>query len=88
MLSDDKLGLITCCPSNLGTAMRGSVHILVPKLISTVGFEAIDDKCRALNTQARGSSGEHSEVIDRIDISNWRRLGFKVPINVTSISSI
>ena len=26
--------------------------------------------------QARGSSGEHSEVIDRIDISNWRRIGF------------
>ena len=29
-----------------------------------------------MNCQARGSSGEHSEVIDRIDISNWRRLGF------------
>ncbi len=29
-----------------------------------------------MNCQARGSSGEHSKVIDRIDISNWRRLGF------------
>ncbi len=26
--------------------------------------------------QARGSTGEHSEIIDRVDISNWRRLGF------------
>ena len=31
---------------------------------------------REMNCQARGSTGEHSEVIDRIDISNWRRLGF------------
>jgi hypothetical protein len=29
-----------------------------------------------MNCQARGSTGEHSEVVDRIDISNWRRLGF------------
>ena len=74
-MSDPVLGMITCCPSNLGTCMRGSVHILVPKLIKTIGFDEIDKKARALNCQARGSTGEHSEVIDRIDISNWRRLG-------------
>ncbi|XP_031575374.1 arginine kinase-like [Actinia tenebrosa] len=69
-------GCITCCPTNLGTAMRGSVHILVPKLIKSMGFEAIDKFARERNCQARGSTGEHSEVIDRIDISNWRRLGY------------
>lgn len=26
-------GMVTCCPSNLGTCMRGSVHIKLPKLI-------------------------------------------------------
>lgn len=46
---DPTLGCITCCPSNLGTAMRGSVHILVPKLIAKIGFEAIDDICRENN---------------------------------------
>ena len=46
--------------------MRGSVHILVPKLIAKIGFEAIDKLARARNCQARGSSGEHSEVVDRI----------------------
>ena len=76
-MSDPTLGMITCCPSNLGTAMRGSVHILVPKLIAKMGLEGIDKIAREMNCQARGSSGEHSEVIDRIDISNWRRLGFK-----------
>jgi creatine kinase len=56
--------------------MRGSVHILVPKLIAKIGFDEIDNIARGMNCQARGSSGEHSEVVDRIDISNWRRLGF------------
>jgi len=41
-MSDPVLGMITCCPSNLGTCMRGSVHILVPKLIKKIGFEEID----------------------------------------------
>ena len=76
-MSDDVLGMITCCPSNLGTAMRGSVHILIPKLIANMGLEGIDKIAHKINCQARGSSGEHSEIVDRIDISNWRRLGFK-----------
>ena len=75
-MSDPILGLVTCCPSNLGTAMRGSVHILVPKLIASIGFDKLDEIARTMNCQVRGSSGEHSEVVDRIDISNWRRLGF------------
>jgi protein-arginine kinase len=41
-----KFGVVTCCPSNLGTGMRGSVHILVPKLIAKIGFEAIDKLAR------------------------------------------
>ncbi|HIP40523.1 MAG TPA: arginine kinase [Desulfocapsa sulfexigens] len=74
---DDVLGMITCCPSNLGTAMRASVHMRIPKLISKMGLEGIDSIARESYCQARGGSGEHSEVIDRVDISNWRRLGVK-----------
>ena len=29
---DDSLGYITSCPSNLGTGLRASVHIKLPKL--------------------------------------------------------
>lgn len=29
---DDHLGYITSCPTNLGTALRASVHIRLPKL--------------------------------------------------------
>ena len=74
-LHDPVIGMIACCPSNLGTCMRGSVHILLPKLIKNIGFKEIDKIARKMGCQARGSTGEHSEVIDRIDISNWRRLG-------------
>ncbi len=58
-----------------GTGMRGSVHILVPGLIAKKGFDWIDAQARKMLCQARGSTGEHSEVVDRIDISNWRRIG-------------
>lgn len=75
-MSSPVLGMITCCPTNLGTGMRGSVHIIIPKLIKKIGFEGIDKVARSMNCQARGSTGEHSEVIDRVDISNWRRLGY------------
>jgi len=46
---DPMLGMITCCPSNLGTCMRGSVHILVPKLIEKIGFDKIDEIARGMN---------------------------------------
>lgn len=48
-MMDKTLGCITCCPSNLGTAMRGSVHILVPKLIAKHGFHYIDELARQKN---------------------------------------
>jgi len=31
---DDHLGYITSCPTNLGTALRASVHIKLPKLMN------------------------------------------------------
>ena len=39
---DDHLGYITSCPTNLGTALRASVHIALPKLGARMAeFEAI-----------------------------------------------
>lgn len=70
----DHLGYITSCPSNLGTAMRASVHIRLPKLSCHMDdFEAI---CKAYHLQIRGIHGEHSKSEAGIfDISNKRRLG-------------
>ena len=72
---DDHLGYITSCPTNLGTALRASVHINLPKLMNNKAqFQAIADQ---YNVQIRGIHGEHTETNDGVfDISNKRRLGF------------
>ena len=71
---DEHLGYITSCPTNLGTALRASVHIKLPKLMNKKDqFNAIAEK---YFVQIRGIHGEHTETNDGIfDISNRRRLG-------------
>ena len=71
---NDHVGYITSCPTNLGTALRASVHIHLPELMKDwARFEGIADQ---FNVQIRGSHGEHSDTSDGIfDISNKRRLG-------------
>lgn len=71
---DEHLGYITSCPTNLGTALRASVHIKLPKLSARKDeFQAIADK---YYVQIRGIHGEHSESAGGVyDISNKRRLG-------------
>merc|ERR1711939_636283 len=71
---DDHLGYITSCPTNLGTALRASVHIKLPKLMKNKEkFNAIADE---YFVQIRGIHGEHTETNDGVfDISNRRRLG-------------
>lgn len=71
---NDHIGYITSCPTNLGTAMRASVHISLPKLSEDMGkFKEITDK---YFLQIRGIHGEHSDSEGGIyDISNRRRLG-------------
>ena len=70
----EHLGYITSCPTNLGTAMRASVHIALPKLsLDMDRFKAICDKH---HLQIRGVHGEHSQSEGGVyDISNRRRLG-------------
>lgn len=71
---DSHLGYITSCPTNLGTALRASVHIKLPYLAQNKKyFDQIADQ---YFVQIRGIHGEHTETDDGIfDISNKRRLG-------------
>jgi len=73
-LHNSHIGYITSCPTNLGTAMRASVHIHLPNLMKDwAQFQGIADQ---FNVQIRGSHGEHSDTSDGVfDISNKRRLG-------------
>uniref|UniRef100_A0A7S3G149 Arginine kinase n=1 Tax=Palpitomonas bilix TaxID=652834 RepID=A0A7S3G149_9EUKA len=70
---NDHHGYIASCPTNLGTAMRASVHIKIPKASKSKQFKALLDR---YHLQARGIHGEHSASEGGVfDISNRRRLG-------------
>jgi len=71
---DEHLGYITSCPTNLGTALRASVHIKLPFLAKNK--EAFNKIADEFYVQIRGIHGEHTETDDGVfDISNKRRLG-------------
>jgi len=83
-LYDDYLGYISSCPTNLGTAMRASVHIKLPKLAKN--YSLLEKIANDYALQIRGLHGEHSESKSQIfDISNKRRLGIT---EVTCISDL
>jgi protein-arginine kinase len=70
---DDRLGWLTFCPSNLGTTIRASVHMKIPKVSARPDFKKI---CEDMKLQPRGIHGEHSESAGGVfDISNKARLG-------------
>ncbi|KAI6182026.1 Arginine kinase [Aphelenchoides fujianensis] len=54
-----RLGWLTFCPTNLGTTVRASVHVKLPKLSAKPDFKQI---CADLKLQPRGIHGEHSET--------------------------
>jgi creatine kinase len=75
---NDHLGNICCCPSNLGTGLRASVMLKLPKLYEKLGLEQLEELCQTKDLQARGFRGEHSPPGPggAFDISNMQRIGF------------
>merc|ERR1711937_1070035 len=55
-------GVVTSCPTNLGTGMRASLHIALPKLTA----DGTDAKAKAiakpLGLSVRGLGGEHTPI--------------------------
>eukprot|EP00483_Globobulimina_turgida_P006432 UN06442 len=76
-LFDKKYGNVTCCPTNLGTGLRASVHISLPQLCKK-GLDKLNDIGIKYKMQIRGLYGEHSEIeADAVvDISNKFRMGY------------
>lgn len=71
----ERLGWLTFCPTNLGTAIRSSVHIKLP-LLARGGMEKLQEVADKYDLQVRGSAGEHSEAEGgKYDISNRERMG-------------
>lgn len=55
-------GVVTSCPTNLGTAMRASVHIPLPKLTSDGTEAKAKVVCKPLGLSVRGTGGEHTPI--------------------------
>lgn len=71
---DHRLGNVTFCPTNLGTAIRASVHVKLPRLGKNKA--QLEAACARLGLQVRGTHGEHSDSESGVfDLSNKRRLG-------------
>jgi len=76
---DDSYGYVTSCPSNLGTGMRASVHIKIPKLTSDGTDKKAKEVCKPLGLSVRGTGGEHTPIgtDGTVDISPSARLFIK-----------
>ena len=73
-----RYGYVTSCPTNLGTAMRASLHLPLPRL--TEGgrnLEAAKKAASEFGLSVRGAGGEHSDAGrgGLVDISPVARLG-------------
>ena len=71
--ASSSLGYLTFCPSNLGTTLRASVHIKLPKLYNNKMLQKL---AKEKGLQVRGTGGEHTGTVGGVvDISNIRRMG-------------
>jgi protein-arginine kinase len=69
-------GYVTSCPSNLGTGMRASVHVKIPKLTADGTDAKAKAVCKPLGLSVRGTGGEHTPIgkDGTVDISPSARL--------------
>ena len=80
-------GVVTSCPTNLGTGMRASLHIQLPNLTS----DGTDAKAKAiakpLGLSVRGLGGEHTPIgaDGTVDISPSARFCIKESEIITAL---
>jgi len=69
-------GYLTCCPTNTGTGMRGSVMVHLPSLVITKQINKVLHTITKLGLTARGLFGEGTEASGNFfQISNQVALG-------------
>jgi protein-arginine kinase len=55
-------GVITSCPTNMGTGMRASVHVQLPKLTKDGTDTKAKEICQPFGLGVRGLGGEHTPI--------------------------
>lgn len=86
---DDKLGYLTACPTNLGTALRASVMVHLPAIESDGSLRRISESLSKLGLTIRGMYGEGSQSKAAIyQISNQETLGVSETATLEKLSSV
>ena len=71
---NEHLGYVLTCPSNLGTGLRGGVHLKIP--LMSQDEKRLDTILKKLRLQKRGTGGVDTASVGGVyDISNADRLG-------------
>lgn len=85
---DEKLGYLTCCPTNLGNGMRASVMMHLPGLALTKRLSILD-QLGNFGMTVRGLFGEGSQSLgDLYQISNQSTIGQNEQDILTNLQSV
>lgn len=86
---DDKLGYLTCCPTNLGTGMRASVMLHLPALQEKKMISQLANTITKLGLTIRGIYGEGSQPQGALyQLSNQVTLGISEKAAIENLMSI
>lgn len=86
---DDRIGYLTQCPTNLGTAMRASVMLHLPALTRCGQMAKLANTVSKLGLTIRGAYGEGSQPKgDIYQISNQITLGITEETAIANLKSI
>src|SRR5258706_10085540 len=73
-----KLGYLTACPTNVGTAMRGSAMVHLPGMVLSDKINQVVQAVNKLGLAVRGLYGEGTEALGNVfQVSNQTTLGEK-----------
>jgi protein arginine kinase len=86
---DDRLGYLTACPTNLGTALRASVMVHLPALVATRQAGSLFNALAQMGVVVRGLYGEGSQAEGAIfQISNQVSLGRAETELINNLTSV
>ena len=86
---DERIGYLTQCPTNLGTAMRASVMLHLPALTRCGQMTKLANTVSKLGLTIRGANGEGSQPVgDMYQISNQITLGITEETAIANLKSI
>ncbi len=82
-------GYLTCCPTNTGTGMRGSVMLHLPALVMTKQINRVFEAIAKLSFTTRGLYGEGTQASGNFfQISNQVSLGHSEEEIIDNINSL